>query len=143
MSDASATTKNHVLYLVTHEGHCQSVQLSMELWAVVEKQVLSAVEKLTADEDPFSKEQPLDKLAELKTYWDFHYPYEAHVHCDNCHASTDSWEDDPLHPFHLTNANFAGLLVFRCRCGATVRKKHFHKKSVLECSPPSAKGQNR
>ena len=129
----------HVHYVVTRDGQCQAVQLSAELWALVEKQVLAAAEKAFSAKDPFSEPQPLDKLAELKTYWDFTYPYEAHVHCEHCGASTDNWEEDAAHPFHLSNANIGGLLVFRCRCGATVRKKHFHKKVVFEFSAPADK----
>ncbi len=127
--------ENPILYLVNQNGHCQAVQLSMELWEIVSAHVEKASKKLTNQEDPFDLPQPLDSLEELKTYWDFTYPYEGHVHCDVCAASTDDWENDVNHPFHLTNANIGGLLVFLCRCGATVRKKHFHRKVVFECSP--------
>ncbi len=129
--------QEHIHYLVNIKGHCQSVQLSMELWELVQSQVEKAVQKLVNQEDPFDLPQPLESLEELKTYWDFTYPYEPHVHCEFCNASTDDWENDPAHPFHLTNANIGGLLVFLCRCGATVRKKHFHRKVVFECSPKS------
>ncbi len=131
-------SKEHISYLVNKGGHCQSVQLSMELWELVQAQVEKAAAKLLKPLDPFDLPQPLSALEDLKTYWDFTYPYEGHVHCDECFASTDDWENDPAHPFHLTNANIGGLLVFLCRCGATVRKKHFHRKVVFECSPKSS-----
>lgn len=137
MSNSDQDKKTHVHFLVTRDGNCQAVQLSMTLWDLVEKHVLAAAKRLDGDIDPFSRPQPLNHLADLKTYWDFTYPYEPHVHCDHCQASSDNWEEDLAHPFHLTNANIAGLLVFRCRCGATVRKKHFHRKVVFECSPPN------
>ncbi len=132
MSDKN---QEHILYLVNIKGHCRAVQLSNELWEMVQDHVENAVKKLTKQDDPFDLPQPLNALEELKTYWDFTYPYEPHVHCDTCGATTDDWENDSTHPFHLTNANIGGLLVFLCRCGATVRKKHFHRKVVFECSP--------
>ncbi len=127
--------KENILYLVNENGHCHSIQLSLELWEIVKAHVEKADKKLSNVADPFDLPQPLESLEELKTYWDFTYPYEPHVHCEACGASTDNWEEDPKHPFHLTNANFGGLMVFLCRCGATVRKKHFHRKVVFECTP--------
>lgn len=126
---------NPIHYLVNKEGHVQAVQISSELWDQVEKYVLAKAKAFLEDDDPFSKEQPLAALEELKSYWDFTYPYEPSLHCEACSASTNDWENDPKHPFHLTNANIGGLLVFQCRCGATVRKKHFHKKVAIECTP--------
>ncbi len=125
----------HVLYLVNEKGHCHSVQISLPLWEIVQNYVLKESKNLVQQPDPFDAPQPLKALSELKEYWDFTYPYEPHVHCEACKASTDDWENDPAHPFHLTNANFGGLMVFLCRCGATIRKKHFHRKVVFECTP--------
>ncbi len=127
--------QEHILYVVNLKGHPQAIQLSTELWAKVEDHVKKAAQKLTAGDDPFSKPQALEALEELKQCWDFTYPYEASMHCDACGKSTDNWEDDQEHPFHLTNANFGGLMVFQCRCGATIRKMHFHRKVDYECTP--------
>ncbi len=127
-----------ILYVVNHEGHIQSVQLSTELWEKVESHVKAAAHGLQNSNDPFSKPEPLQALQELKDYWDFTYPYEPSMHCEVCGCETKDWENDPAHPFHLTNANIGGLLVFQCRCGATIRKKHFHRKTVFECSPKQA-----
>ncbi len=135
MSSKKSVNTEPILFIVNKSGHCHSVQLSMELWEQVQDHVEKIAKKLYKEDDPFDTPQPLDSLAELKNYWDFTYPYEGHVHCDMCNATTDDWETDPAHPFHLTNANFGGLMVFLCRCGATVRKKHFHRKVVFECSP--------
>ncbi len=129
-------SNDSILYLVNKEGHCQSVQLSMELWSKVEEHVCKVAQTFKVEDDVFSKPEPLNALAELKEYWDFTYPYEAHVCCEACGAATDDFENDPNHPFHLTNANIGGLLVFKCICGATIRKKHFHKKVVFECTKP-------
>ncbi len=127
--------KDHILYVVTLDGHPQAVQLSPELWAKVEDHVKAVAKTFTSSDDPFLKPEALDALQELKEYWDFTYPYEASMHCDVCGKATEDFENDPEHPFHLTNANFAGLLVFQCRCGATIRKKHFHRKVDYECTP--------
>ncbi len=124
-----------ILYLVNLQGHPHAVQLSMELWSLVEDHVKKVANTLQSQNDPFAKEQPLSDLQELKDYWDFTYPYEPSMHCDACGAATSDWENDASHPFHLSNANIGGLLVFQCKCGATVRKKHFHRKVAYECTP--------
>lgn len=126
----------HVHYLVDATGQCHAVQISSTLWNLVQKQVLAAQRRLEGPEDCFDKPQPLAALEELKTYWDFKYSYEPQVVCKGCSAETENWEDDPAHPFHLTNANLGGLMVFRCRkCGGTVRKKHFRDHVVFEFTP--------
>ncbi len=129
------TSGDSILYVVNIQGHPQAIQLSMELWSHVEDHVKKVAARLDNQGDPFSKEQPLHDLQELKDYWDFTYPYEPSMHCEACGAASEDWENDPLHPFHLSNANIGGLLVFQCRCGATVRKKHFHRKVAYECTP--------
>lgn len=126
----------HIHYLVDAKGEVNAVQLSTKLWSLVQKEVMAAQRRLMGPEDPFSKPQPMDALEELKTYWDFKYPYDPHVQCKGCGAQSSDWEEDPQHPFHLVNANFGGLLVFRCRqCGGTVRKKHFREHVVFEFTP--------
>ena len=133
-------SKTHVHFVVDAKGNYNAVQLSAALWALVEKHVLSAEKKLTGTTlDPFAAPEPLGEFAEFKACWDFRYPYEAHVICSACGAKTDNWEHDPDHPFHLTNANFGGLLVFRCKaCGATVRKKHFRDHVAFEHTAANA-----
>lgn len=129
-------SKTHIQYLVDAQGQCRGVQLSLALWEKVRAEVLQAERRLAPAQDPFDKPQPLEALQELKTYWDFKYPYTPHMHCPGCSASTEDWENDPAHPFHMTNANLGGLIVFLCRqCGATVRKKHFRDKVVFEHTP--------
>ncbi len=124
-----------ILYVVTQQGHIQSVQLSPDLWAKVEDHVKNVAKSMLNSDDPFEKPQPLEALQELKDCWDFTYAYEPSMHCDACGAASDDWENDTSHPFHLTNANIGGLVVVQCRCGATIRKKHFHRKVDYECTP--------
>lgn len=126
----------HIHYVVDEAGSASAVQLSLPLWEAVKKYVLTAERRMTGADDPLQRPEPLVALQEFKDYWDFTYPYSPDVTCQHCGASTENWEKDPAHPFHLSNANLGGLLVFRCRtCGSTVRKKHFKDHCVFECSP--------
>ncbi len=128
----------HVQYVADAAGAPSAVQLSLPLWETVKKHVLAAERRMTGADDPLQQPEPLAALQEFKDYWDFKYPYTPDVRCGHCGAATENWEEDPAHPFHLTNANLGGLLVFRCRkCGSTVRKKHFRDHCVLECTPVS------
>lgn len=125
-----------IRYCTNAEGELESVHLSPALWLRVKSRVLAAEQWMQDDASPYARPEPLEAVEELKSYWDFSYPYTPDVHCDHCGSASMDWERDPLHPFHLTNANFAGLMVFKCKqCGSTVRKKHFKKKVVFECSP--------
>lgn len=131
----------HIQYSISPDGELVSVQLSPVLWQRVKSRVLAAEQWLLDDASPYSRPEPLEAVEELKKYWDFKYPYAPDVHCDQCGTISLDWENDPLHPFHLTNANFAGLLVFKCKnCGSTVRKKHFKDHMVFECSAFVPKG---
>lgn len=132
-------TKKHIHYVVSAQGECAAVQLSLALWETVQKQVLQAEKTLTErGRDLFSVPEPLGAFAEFKSCWDFRYPYEARVLCKGCGATAEDWENNPARPFHLTNANFGGLLVFRCKaCGGTVRKKHFRDHVAFEFTPAS------
>ena len=127
-------SSSEIRYIVDKDGTLQGVVISAALWEKVRQQVLAVDAHMHTEEDLFSRPQPMDAVAELKKSWDFKYPYDAKMHCDACGASTENWEEDPLHPFHLLNANFGGLMVFACRhCGAHIRKKHFWHKVVYEC----------
>lgn len=126
----------HITYTTGPDGEIEAVHLSPALWERVKSRVIAAEQWMLDDASPYSRPEPLAAVEELKQYWDFPYPYAPDVHCEHCGTASMDWENDPLHPFHLTNANFAGLLVFKCKhCGSTVRKKHFKHKVVFECSP--------
>lgn len=129
----------HILYTTDAQGELESVQISAALWARIKSRVLLVEKSLLEADNPYARPEPLEGLEELKSYWDFNYPYTPDVRCEHCGTATMDWENDPKHPFHLNNANFAGLLVFRCKnCGATVRKKHFKNHVAFECSPVDA-----
>lgn len=127
---------NHIHCFTNAQGELESVHLSPALWERVKNRVLAAEQSLLLADNPDEKPEPLAAVEELKNYWDFSYPYSPDVRCNHCGAATMDWENDPRHPFHLNNANFAGLIVFRCKnCGSTVRKKHFKNHVAFECTP--------
>ncbi len=132
------TKKKHVLYLVDTTGHIEGVQLTPELWAMVEKYVQARAADLNGENDPLQRPEALDDFKEFMDVWDFKYPYDPAVTCPHCGTHTADWQQDPAHPFHLKNANLGGLLVFHCKhCGATVRLKHFRDHVATECTPPA------
>lgn len=133
---ASLQSSEHIHYVTNAQGELTSVQLSPSLWERVKLRVLAVESSLHDAENPYSRPEPLEAVEELKQYWDFTYPYAPDVRCNHCGSATMDWEHDPNHPFHLNNANFAGLMVFRCKnCGSTVRKKHFKNHIAFECTP--------
>lgn len=120
------SNKTHITYLDDADGTEAGVQLSPELWNRVQKRLLHLELSLNHENNPFTIPEPLKDLEELKSYWDFKFPYNPDVKCDNCGSSTMDWENDPSRPFYLTNANVGGLLVFKCmHCQSTIRKMHF------------------
>lgn len=128
--------KTHITYLDDVQGTSKGVQLSPELWERTKKRLLNLELTLCVEDSPFAKLEPLKELEELKSCWDFRYDYSPDVKCDCCGTTTMDWETDPAHPFHLTNANFAGLLVFKCiHCEATIRKMHFKDHVAFETRP--------
>lgn len=125
--------KKHVLYVVDKAGHIQAVQLSPELWAQVESTVLAKAKLLEAPQSPADRPEAMGDFKEFMNSWDFRYPYDPAVTCPHCKTHSDNWQQDAEHPFHLTNANLGGLLVFYCKhCGGTVRVKHFRDHVATE-----------
>lgn len=132
------TKKKHILYLVDAAGHIEAVQLTPELWRLVEKTVQTKAAELQGENDPMQRPEALDDFKDFMDAWDFKYAYNPAVECKNCGAHTTNWQEDPEHPFHLKNANLGGLLVFHCKqCGATVRLKHFRDHVATEYSAPA------
>ena len=130
-----ADSESSIFYVTDAAGNPVAVQLALPLWQAVRKHVQDA-ERRMHDDDPLERPEPMAAFQQFLDYWDFKYPYSPDVQCLHCGASTADWRNDPAHPFHLTNANLGGLLVFRCKaCGSTVRRKHFRDHSVFEVTP--------
>lgn len=128
---------DHFLPLYDKNGDLYAVMLSGEFWSRHKKKLEPRILALLEEHDPADREEPLHEWEELKTYWDFKYPYCADVLCRNCGAHTDNWLEDPNKPFTLKSAGFGGLAVFVCNsCGAFVRKKHFKDHMCFEFSLP-------
>ncbi len=86
--------------------------------------------------------ESLKEFRSFLEHWDYDYEYAAGVVCPACGNATSDWRTDPAHPFHLSNANAGGLLVFQCmHCGATIRQKHFKDEVVVEHTLPCRMAQ--
>lgn len=125
----------HINELYDKDGNLIGALLTAEAWNHVRTTVLAA---LGVEEKPEVQEvfEPLGDWETLKEYWDFSYPVDMDVACENCGNSTEDWSADEPRKFHLTSANLAGLVSFKCAgCQAKVQKKHFKDEIVTECTP--------
>ncbi|WP_338668810.1 hypothetical protein [Pseudodesulfovibrio methanolicus] len=121
--------------LFDKDGNPLGALLTAEAWTAVRDQVMAA---LGVEETPVIQEKP-EPIADwemLTQYWDFPYPVDMDVACENCGSKTDNWTEDDPRLFRLTSANLAGLVAFKCmNCQAKVVKKHFKDEIVTECTP--------
>ena len=125
----------HINELFDKDGNLVGALLTAEAWTAVRDQVMAALgvsETPTVQEKP----EPVSDWEELTQYWDFPYPVDKDVTCDNCGNETADWSEDEPRRFRLTSANLAGLVSFKCmNCRAKVVKKHFKDKISTECTP--------
>ena len=125
----------HINELYDKDGNLIGALLSAEAWSHVRGTVLSSLDLEEKPAQPEIKE-PTSDWETLKEYWDFDYPVDMDVACENCGNSTEDWSADEPRKFHLTSANLAGLVSFKCSgCQAKVLKKHFKDEIVTECTP--------
>ncbi|MBQ3060019.1 MAG: hypothetical protein IJD16_06870 [Desulfovibrio sp.] len=123
-------------YVTDSEGHILAVQLPWELWKKIEPAARPVLD--VAAPSKALPPEPMTDFEEFLQYWDFRYPYDPAVSCPHCGKQCDDWREAADHPFHLTNANVGGLLVFRCKsCGCTIRYKHFRDHVAHEHTPPA------
>lgn len=128
--------KEQIQYVTDERGNIVAVQLPYALWERLKTAL--PTEAPAARGDDALPPEPMDGFAEFLRYWDFRYPYDPAVSCPHCGVHVTDWRTAPRHPFHLSNANLGGLLVFQCTsCGATIRQKHFRDHVVLESTPRS------
>ena len=138
------THSEHYLPLYDKKGNFYAVMLSAELWNKYRHRLEPLIEDLLKDMRPAEMDpaqmpgllpESLHEWDTFKQYWDFKYPYNAHVECGNCGSRTEDWTTDPNRPFRFRSAQISGLAVFQCTpCGATVRKKHFKDHMCFEYS---------
>lgn len=126
---------DHINELFDKDGNLIGALLSAEAWSAVRNEVNTALgieTQSTVQEMP----EPLNDWETLKDYWDFPYPVDYDVHCDNCDNATEDWSKDDPRLFRLTSANLAGLVSFKCMaCQAKIVKKHFKDEIKTECTP--------
>lgn len=126
---------DHINELFDKEGNPIGVLLSAEAWAAVKTDVLTKL-GLAETALPEEKPEPLSDWETLQEYWDFTYPVDTDVACENCGNATRDWAADNPRKFRLTAANLAGLVSFQCQeCQAKVTKKHFKDSIITECTP--------
>ena len=126
---------DHIHELFDKDGNPIGALLSAEAWAAVKADVLRKL-GLEEAEAPEVKPEPVADWETLKEYWDFPYPVDTDVACENCDNATDDWSADEPRKFRLTAANLAGLVSFQCQnCKAKVVKKHFQDTITTECTP--------
>lgn len=127
---------DHINELYDSEGNLIGCLMSSEAWTVVKSNVLSQLglkEKAPVTPDI---PEPISDWETLKDYWDYPYPVDTDVECENCGNNTPDWASDEPRRFHLTSANLAGLVSFRCvQCQAKIVKKHFKDDIRTECTP--------
>lgn len=126
---------DHINELYDKDGNLIGALLTAEAWTTVREQVMAA---LGVAEEPAEQErpEPLSDWETLKEYWDFPYPVDVDVACENCGNATEDWTADDPRRFRLTSANLAGLVAFTCtQCRAKISKRHFKDEIVTECAP--------
>ncbi|MDR3362852.1 MAG: hypothetical protein LBO64_08455 [Desulfovibrio sp.] len=125
-------TAQGICYVCDDKGRTLAVQVPLDIWRQIEPLARSVLcGKPAVAETP----EPIQAFDEFLQHWDFRYPYSPAVVCPVCNASTQDWRIGDARPFRLVNANFGGLLVFRCKqCDTTIRQKHFRDHVALEHS---------
>jgi len=130
---------DHINELYDKDGNLIGALLTAEAWTHVKDMVLTA---LGVEQEPEVEEisEPLSDWETLKEYWDFNYPVDMDVACEQCGSATEDWSADAPRKFHLTSANLAGLVSFRCvSCQSKIVKKHFKDEIITECTPFQSK----
>jgi hypothetical protein len=126
---------DHINELFDKDGNLIGALLTAEAWNEVRDQVLNTLGLYEAPAEP-EKPEPMADWEMLTQYWDFPYPVDMDLACENCGSHTENWSEDDPRLFRLTSANLAGLVAFKCmKCQAKVVKKHFKDEIVTECTP--------
>lgn len=132
-------SKNNVQPFYNENGQLAGVFISATTWHEHEPEL---EEILFPDRPEASKsrksmnKEPMADWEKFISFWDFNYPFEKKVRCDNCGSSTEDWTTDDPKKFRLLAANLGGLVSFLCsECNYRVSKKHFKDHIHYECTP--------
>lgn len=134
-------SNDHITELFDKAGNPIGCLVSAEAWAAIKPAALKALGIQEAREE---RPEPIADWETLKEYWDFPYPVDTDVHCEQCGASTQNWENDTPRKFRLSSANLAGLVAFSCQqCKSKITKKHFKDTITVETKPYREKDQRK
>lgn len=127
---------DHINELYDKDGNLIGALLTAEAWSAVKDDVYSRLGLQKPVPSQEEAPEPLSEWETLKEYWDFPYPVDMDVACENCGNATEDWSADEPRRFRLTSANLAGLVSFKCmQCQAKIAKKHFKDEIKTECTP--------
>ena len=127
---------DHINELYDKDGNLVGALLTAEAWKAVRDQVHSALGVTAAPANEEHVPEPTSDWELLKQYWDFSYPVDVDVTCENCGNTTEDWAADDPRKFRLSSANLAGLVAFKCMdCKAKITKRHFIDKIQVICTP--------
>lgn len=125
----------HINELYDKDGNLIGALLTAEAWSAVKDQVYNSL-GIAKEEVVQEVSEPIADWEMLQEYWDFQYPVDTDVSCENCGNSTEDWAKDEPRRFFLSSANLAGLVAFKCaKCQAKIVKRHFKDEITTECTP--------
>lgn len=128
-------SQEHVIELFDKKGNSLGAIIDAEAWPAI-KPILVREFGLFCDQGPKASPEPLQDWDNLKAFWDFPYPPDYDVTCENCDQHTDDWSKDNPRLFRLRAASLSGLVTFICQnCNARIIKKHFKNEIVCETYP--------
>lgn len=132
-------SKKDVQPLYDETGTLQGVFISAHKWqenAPALEKILFSMTSSAPGKTDVIKPEPIKDWETFLSFWDFKYPLEKIVKCDNCGSHTNDWTEDDPKKFTLKAANIGGMVSFQCNCCAyRVTKKHFKDHIKYECSP--------
>lgn len=124
-----------VLELVDGKGAVHGVCIRGDIWDAIKGEVTPLIKAIVQPQEP-ARPEPLHDWETLLQYWDFAYPPDRIVVCDQCGARSEDWMADDPRKFTLKAATMAGLVNFECQqCKARVVKRHFKDRYKFECRP--------
>ncbi len=127
---------NDVQPLYSQTGNLLGVCISAKKWFENEAGLEAILFSQQSANPAEPKAEPIQDWDKLLSYWDFRYPVEKIVKCNNCGAQTEDWTEDDPRKFTLKAANIGGLVSFLCNgCNYRVTKKHFKDHVCYECTP--------
>ncbi len=130
--------------LYNENGSLQGVYISANKWfekeAELEALLFSKESAHSETKKSVLRAEPTKDWELFLSYWDFNYPVEKVVKCENCGAHTENWTEDEPKKFRLKAANIGGMVSFLCvKCKYRVTKKHFKDHICYECRPFTCK----